>query len=115
LVILRRPPFSLTMTNSLSASRSSVFRFFAPGDRPPRIAGLAFDETGLAWAPPGGCRFAPTSGSGCCSGRCEPRPGTIPRLAYRMAVPPGLALVSVAAIIAVAAVFGVLSPAARAS
>jgi hypothetical protein len=34
LVILGRPPFSLTVTNSLSASLSSVFRFFAPGDRP---------------------------------------------------------------------------------
>src|SRR5438874_1257342 len=34
LVILRRSPFSVTMTNSFSASLSSVFRFLAPGDRP---------------------------------------------------------------------------------
>jgi len=42
--------------------------------------------------PPAGCRFAPTPGSGCFSGRCEPHPGTIPRLAHRAAVRPGLAL-----------------------
>jgi hypothetical protein len=29
------------------------------------------------------CRFAPTPGSGCFSDRCEPRPETTPRLAYR--------------------------------
>src|SRR5271155_2959756 len=45
--------------------------------------------------PPAGCRFAPTPGSGCFSGRCVPRPGTIPRLAHRVVVPPGLALIAV--------------------
>src|SRR6185312_15767052 len=32
---------------------------------------------------------------GCSSGRCEPRPGTTPRLAYRVAAPPGLALIAI--------------------
>ena len=37
---------------------------------------------------------------GCCfrtcfSGRCEPRPETIPRLAYRALAPPGLALIAI--------------------
>src|SRR5712664_673448 len=47
------------------------------------------------WVPPAGCRFAPTPGSGCSSGRCEPRPETIPRLAYRALAPPGLALIAI--------------------
>src|SRR5438477_988200 len=42
LVILRRPPFSLTMTNSLSASLSSVFRFLAPGGRPRGLPDWSF-------------------------------------------------------------------------
>src|SRR5580700_4241425 len=46
-------------------------------------------------APLAGCRFAPTPGSGCSSGRCEPRPETIPRLAYRALAPPGLALIAI--------------------
>src|ERR1700674_2248168 len=41
------------------------------------------------------CRFAPTPGSDCSSGRCEPRPETIPRLAYRALAPPGLALIAI--------------------
>src|SRR5271167_4022894 len=45
--------------------------------------------------PPAGCRFAPTPGSGCFSGRCEPHPGTIPRLVHRVVVPPGLALIAI--------------------
>src|SRR5277367_3326812 len=45
--------------------------------------------------PPAGCRFAPTPGSGCFSGRCEPHPETIPRLAHRVVVPPGLALIAI--------------------
>src|SRR5690349_6898559 len=44
--------------------------------------------------PPAGCRFAPTPGSGCFSGRCEPHPGTIPRLVHRAVVRPGLALIA---------------------
>src|SRR5712672_256576 len=43
--------------------------------------------------PPAGCRFAPTPGSGCSSGRCAPRPETTPRLAHRVVAPPGLALI----------------------
>src|SRR3984893_7016817 len=46
-------------------------------------------------APPAGCRFAPTPGSSCSSGQCEPRPETIPRLAYRALAPPGLALIAI--------------------
>src|SRR3984893_1797776 len=46
-------------------------------------------------APPAGCRFAPIPGSSCSSGRCEPRPETIPRLAYRALAPPGLALIAI--------------------
>src|SRR2546423_11768282 len=46
-------------------------------------------------APPAGCRFAPTPGSGCFSGRCEPHPETIPRLAQRVVAPPGLALIAI--------------------
>src|SRR6476620_6431609 len=42
-----------------------------------------------------GCRFAPTLGSGCFSGRCEPRPETTPRLAYRVLARPGLALIAI--------------------
>jgi hypothetical protein len=34
LVTLRRPPFSVTITVSFSASLSSVLRFLAPGGRP---------------------------------------------------------------------------------
>src|SRR5271163_1847210 len=45
--------------------------------------------------PPAGCRFAPTLGSGCFSGRCAPRPETIPRLVHRAVVPPGLALIAI--------------------
>src|SRR6202166_2492208 len=45
--------------------------------------------------PPVGCRLAPTPGSRCSSGRCEPRPETIPRLAYRALAPPGLALIAI--------------------
>src|SRR6266436_2056786 len=47
------------------------------------------------WVPPVGCRFAPTLGSGCSFGRCEPRPETIPRLAHRALAPPGLALIAI--------------------
>ena len=46
-------------------------------------------------APPAGCRFAPTLGSGCFSDRCEPRPETTPRLACRVLAPPGLALIAI--------------------
>src|SRR5438132_11104987 len=46
-------------------------------------------------ARPAGCRFAPTPGSGSSSGRCEPRPETIPRLAYRVFASPGLALIAI--------------------
>src|SRR6266566_5474908 len=46
-------------------------------------------------ARPAGCRFAPTPGSGSSSGRCEPRPETRPRLAYRVLAPPGLALIAI--------------------
>src|SRR5438270_1536646 len=46
-------------------------------------------------APPAGCRFAPTPGSGCSSGQCEPRPETIPRLAHRALASPGLALIAI--------------------
>src|ERR1700751_857044 len=45
--------------------------------------------------PLAGCRFAPTPGSGCSSGRCAPRPETIPRLAHRVLAPPGLALIAI--------------------
>src|SRR6478672_4095399 len=45
--------------------------------------------------PPAGCRFAPIPGSSCSSGQCEPRPETIPRLAYRVLAPPGLALIAI--------------------
>jgi oligopeptide/dipeptide ABC transporter ATP-binding protein len=45
--------------------------------------------------PPAGCRFAPTPGSGCSSGLCEPRPETTPRLACRAPAPPGLALIAI--------------------
>src|ERR1700724_1863471 len=45
--------------------------------------------------PPAGCRFAPTPGSSCSSGRCEPRPETIPRLAHRALALPGLALIAI--------------------
>src|SRR5271169_4115216 len=45
--------------------------------------------------PPAGCRFAPTPGSGCSSGRCEPHPETIPRLVHRVVVLPGLALIAI--------------------
>src|SRR5271170_1357460 len=45
--------------------------------------------------PPAGCRFAPTPGSGCFSGRCEPHPGTIPRLAHRVVMTLGLALIAI--------------------
>src|SRR5712672_197758 len=45
--------------------------------------------------PPADCRFAPTPGSGCFSGRCEPHPETIPRLAQRVVVLPGLALIAI--------------------
>src|SRR6202008_4619714 len=34
-------------------------------------------------------------GSGCSSGRCAPRPETIPRLAHRVLAPPGLALIAI--------------------
>src|SRR5436190_2832203 len=47
------------------------------------------------WVPPAGCRFAPTPGSGCSSDRCEPRPGTTPRLAHRVVAPSGLALIAI--------------------
>src|SRR6202047_4405860 len=46
-------------------------------------------------ASPAGCRFAPIPGSSCSSGQCEPRPETIPRLAYRVLAPPGLALIAI--------------------
>src|ERR1700731_836669 len=46
-------------------------------------------------APPAGCRFAPTPGSSCSSGQCEPRPETIPRLAHRALALPGLAVIAI--------------------
>src|SRR5215472_6404088 len=44
---------------------------------------------------PAGCRFAPTPGSACSSDRSAPRPETTPRLACRVLVPPGLALIAI--------------------
>jgi hypothetical protein len=52
LVILRRPPFSVTITRSFSASLSSVFRFLAPGDRPRGLPDRPFVKR--VW--PGGLR-----------------------------------------------------------
>jgi len=46
-------------------------------------------------ASPVDCRFAPTPGSECSFGRCEPRPETTPRLALRVLAPPGLALIAI--------------------
>lgn len=46
-------------------------------------------------APPADCRFVPPPGSACSSGRCEPRPETRPRLAYRVPAPPGPALMAI--------------------
>src|ERR1700738_479237 len=48
--------------------------------------------------PPVGCQFAPTLGSGCSFGRCEPRPETTPRLACPLLAPPGLALIAIQAL-----------------
>src|SRR5271166_2756987 len=48
LVILRRRPFSVIVTDSFSASFSRVVRFFEPGGRPARVAGLALLEAGIA-------------------------------------------------------------------
>src|ERR1700686_1596547 len=45
--------------------------------------------------PPVRCRFAPPLGSGCSFGRCEPRPETTPRLAYRVLALLGLALIAI--------------------
>src|SRR5580704_14147909 len=59
----------------------------APNNRPRRSRDLL--------APPAGCRFAPTPGSGCSSGQCEPRPETRPRLAHRALASPGLALIAI--------------------
>src|SRR5246127_5381238 len=47
---------------------------------------------------PAGCRFAPTPGSDCSSGRCAPRPESTPRLACRVLAPPGLALIAIPAL-----------------
>src|SRR5215472_12500542 len=47
------------------------------------------------WVRPAGRRFAPTPGSECSSDRCAPRPETTPRLACRVRVPPGLALIAI--------------------
>jgi len=52
LVILRRPPLSLTITHAFSASLSSVFRFLAPGDRPRGLLDRPFVKR--VW--PGGLR-----------------------------------------------------------
>src|SRR5580693_9777451 len=59
----------------------------APNNRPRRSRDLL--------APPADCRFAPIPGSSCSSGRCEPRPGTISRLAHRVVALPGLALIAI--------------------
>jgi len=45
--------------------------------------------------PSAGCRFAPIPGSDCSSDRCAPRPETTPRLAHRVFVMPGLALIAI--------------------
>src|SRR5215831_9587903 len=47
------------------------------------------------WGLSVGCRFAPTPGSECSSDRCAPRPETTPRLACRVLVLPGLALIAI--------------------
>src|SRR3984893_7624573 len=52
LVILRLPPLSLTITQTFSASLSSVFRFLAPGDRPRGLPDRPFVKR--VW--PGGLR-----------------------------------------------------------